>query len=149
MRGIPASASASPLLAAALIAAGLLTGCAVSAPDRPGYDRDIGGYPDKTTRRESGYEMTGVISYYGEGFDGRKTASGEIFDKDGFTAAHKTLPFHTRIRVTNLDNGKSVVVEVNDRGPYAHGRILDVSYGAAKALGLIGKGTARARITVL
>jgi rare lipoprotein A len=127
----------------------LLAACAMSVKDRPGYDRDIGGYPDKTTVRESGYEQTGVISYYGEEFQGRKTASGERFDKNAFTAAHKTLPFHTKIRVTNLDNGKSVVVEVNDRGPYAHGRILDVSVAAAKALGLIGKGTARAKITVL
>ena len=134
-----------PALAAAL----LLIACATTPPDRPGYDRDIGGYPDKTTPRGSGYEQTGMISYYGEEFHGRKTASGDIFDKNAFTAAHKTLPFHTKIKVTNLDNGKSVVVEVNDRGPYARGRILDVSFGAAKALGLIGKGTAKAKIAVL
>src|SRR6185295_16628230 len=133
-----------PALAAGL----LLAGCASSIVDRPGYDRDTGDYAAKPQPRESGYEQTGMISYYADEFHGRKTASGDIFDKNAFTAAHKTLPFHTKVKVTNLANGKSVVVEVNDRGPFARGRILDVSPAAAKALGLLQSGTAKAVITV-
>lgn len=116
---------------------------------RPAYDRDMGGYPEKTEERESGFTQTGMISYYGGKFHGRKTASGTRFDKHAMTAAHRTLPFGTRIKVTNLANGKSVTVEVNDRGPFAHGRILDLSEAAARELGMLGTGTAKARITVL
>jgi rare lipoprotein A len=90
-----------------------------------------------------------MISYYGGKFHGRKTASGVPFDKNALTAAHRTLPFGTRVKVTNLDNGRSVIVTVNDRGPYAHGRILDLSEAAAREIGLISKGTTKARITVL
>ncbi len=117
-------------------------------PVRPGYDRDMGGYPAATKARESGTSETGMISYYGKDFDGKKTASGARFDKDGLTAAHRSLPFGTKVKVTNLDNGKSVVVEVNDRGPFAANRILDLSEGAARKIGLIAKGTVKATVTV-
>jgi len=96
-----------------------------------------------------GWTETGVASWYGEPFHGRRTASGEVYDMDGATAAHQTLPFGTRIRVDNRDNGRSVELTVNDRGPFAKGRILDVSRAGARALGMIGTGTARVRITVL
>jgi rare lipoprotein A len=81
-------------------------------------------------------------SWYGvgDGFHGRRTASGEVFNAHGLTAAHKTLRFGTNLRVTNVRTGKSVVVRINDRGPYAHGRGIDLSYGAAKAIGLTGVG---------
>ena len=85
-------------------------------------------------------------SYYGEEFNGRPTSSGEIFDMNAFTAAHKTLPFGTMLEVTNLANGKKVVVRVNDRGPFVPDRELDVSKGAAKALDMIGTGTAKVSI---
>jgi rare lipoprotein A len=135
--------------ACACLLSGLLAGCAMGpGPDRPGYDRDMGGYPAETRARESGYTETGMISYYAEKFDGKKTASGERFDKDGFTAAHRTLPFHTKVKVTNLDNGKSVVVEVNDRGPFSSSRILDLSPAAARKIGLMTKGTVKAKVTV-
>lgn len=91
----------------------------------------------------------GVASWYGRRFHGRRTASGERFNMYAMTCAHRTLPMKTRVRVTNLRNGKSVVVRVNDRGPYAHGRIVDLSYAAAKKLDIVRSGTARVRLDVL
>ena len=92
---------------------------------------------------------TGTASYYGKRFHGRKTASGTAFDMNAMTAAHKTLPFGSRVRVTNPRNGRSVVVEINDRGPYAPGRVLDVSRAAAQELGMIGPGHARVELELL
>ncbi len=98
----------------------------------------------KIKKRESG-----VASYYGPEFAFRRTASGEMFDPKEMTAAHRTLPFGTKIRVTNLANGKRVVLRVNDRGPYRKGRVIDVSHAAARKLGFSHHGTARVRIDVL
>ncbi|WP_349371264.1 septal ring lytic transglycosylase RlpA family protein [Salinarimonas sp.] len=92
---------------------------------------------------------TAHASWYGPGFHGRKTANGERFDQDGLTAAHKTLPFGTKVRVTNVANGKSVVVRINDRGPFVRGREIDLSRGAAKAVGMVGSGVAQVRMEVL
>jgi rare lipoprotein A len=92
---------------------------------------------------------TGVASYYGHRHDGRQTASGERFDMRELTAAHRTLPFGTRVRVTNLENGRSVIVRINDRGPFKEERILDLSYAAAEELQLIAPGKARVRLDVL
>ena len=80
----------------------------------------------------------GVASWYGPGFHGRKTASGERFNTHAMTAAHRTLPFGTRVRVTNERTGRSVVVRINDRGPFAHGRVIDLSKASAQAVGLSG-----------
>ena len=91
----------------------------------------------------------GVASYYAHKFHGRKTASGERYDENKQTAAHRTLPFGTLVRVTNLANDRSVEVWINDRGPWVKGRIIDVSFAAAKQLGLIGPGTAKVRVRVL
>jgi len=91
----------------------------------------------------------GKISFYGSKFHGRRTASGERFDQNALTAAHPRLPFGTRLRVTNLSNGKSVVVRVNDRGPFIKNRILDVSRAAARELEMIDAGVVRARVEVL
>jgi rare lipoprotein A len=91
----------------------------------------------------------GIASYYGAEFQGRKTSSGEIFDKDKLTAAHLKFPFGTRLRVVNLDNGKTCEVVVNDRGPFVADRIIDLSYGAAKEISMIGTGTAHVRLEVL
>ena len=93
--------------------------------------------------------QTGVASYYAHQHDGRRTASGERFDMTAMTAAHRTLPFGTRVKVTNLDNGRSVVVRINDRGPYLKARVLDLSYAAAQELKMIDSGTARVQIDVL
>ncbi|MBW4519058.1 MAG: septal ring lytic transglycosylase RlpA family protein [Scytolyngbya sp. HA4215-MV1] len=93
--------------------------------------------------------FSGMASWYGPGFHGAQSASGEMFNQYALTAAHRTLPFGTRVRVTNLDNGKSVVVRINDRGPYSHGRVIDLSAGAANLLGLISSGVAPVRLEVL
>ena len=91
----------------------------------------------------------GRASWYGPGFHGRKTASGERFNMNAMTAAHRSLPFGTKVRVTNKRNGRSVVVRINDRGPYSGGRILDVSKAAASRLGLIATGTAPVTLRVV
>src|SRR5437870_1644247 len=98
---------------------------------------------------EPGTRIDGLASWYGQQHQGRATASGEAFDMNKLTAAHRTLPFGTRLRVTNVENGRSVVVRVNDRGPWANDRILDLSLAAAKALGMAGDGVARVEIVVL
>ena len=91
----------------------------------------------------------GISSYYGPKFHGKLTANGEIFDMYGVTAAHKEFPFNTVTRVTNEKNGKSLIIRINDRGPYVDGRILDCSFGAAKKLGFVGEGTAPVKIEIL
>ena len=91
----------------------------------------------------------GDASWYGPGFGGKTTASGEVFDETKMTAAHKTLPLGTKAKVTNLKDGKSVQVEINDRGPYAEGRIIDLSQAAAKALGIIDRGVVKVRVESL
>jgi rare lipoprotein A len=92
------------------------------------------------------YRETGIASWYGKDFQGRRTASGEIFDMNSRSAAHRTLPLGTVIRVINLDNFKAIRVKVNDRGPFAGNRIIELSYGAARELGFAAQGTARVRI---
>ena len=87
------------------------------------------------------YQATGHASWYGPGFDGRKTASGERFSRHAMTAAHKSLPLHSHVRVTNLANNESVVVKINDRGPFVRGRLIDLSQAAARAIGIHGVGT--------
>ncbi|WP_078708509.1 septal ring lytic transglycosylase RlpA family protein [Consotaella salsifontis] len=93
--------------------------------------------------------QSGAASWYGPKFHGRSTASGERFDMNKLTAAHKSLPFGTKVRVTNMRNGKSVIVRINDRGPYAHNRIIDLSRKAASVVGLIARGTAKVKLEVL
>ena len=91
----------------------------------------------------------GISSYYGKDFHGKLTANGEVFDMYGITAAHKTIPLNTVVRVTNLDNGKSIILRINDRGPYIEGRMLDCSYGAAKKLGFLKAGMANVEMKVI
>ena len=91
----------------------------------------------------------GLASYYGSEFNGRPTSSGEIYDMNQMTAAHRTLPFNTKIRVTSLSSGKVVLVRVNDRGPFKEDRIIDLSLAAAKELGMVGSGTSRVRLEVV
>lgn len=124
-----------PLLAAAL-ALLLVAGCggARSAPAAP---------------VEPGWTESGVASWYGPGFHGRPTASGEIYDMEAMTAAHPSLPLGTRIRVTVASTGRNAVLRVNDRGPFTGGRILDVSRAAARNLGFLEAGTARVQVRVL
>ena len=95
------------------------------------------------------YDETGIASWYGPTFYGKYTANGELYDGSALTAAHRTLPMPVNVRVTNLENGKSIVVRVNDRGPYARGRIIDLSRHAAELLDVVQTGTARVRVTYL
>jgi rare lipoprotein A len=97
----------------------------------------------------SGATETGKASYYGDRHHGRKTASGERFDQHALTAAHRSLPFGTRVRVTNLSNERSVVVRINDRGPFVRGRIIDVSRAAAERLGMLRAGVVPVRVEQL
>jgi len=116
-----------------------------------------GASPRFTTREglagriqgSSKHQLAGVATYYAEEFHGRKTASGEVYDMHDLTAAHRTLPFNTKLRVTNVANGKSVVVRVNDRGPFKDNRVIDLSYEAAKHIGLVTDGTARVELEVI
>jgi rare lipoprotein A len=95
------------------------------------------------------HSLHGTASYYGGKFHGRKTASGERFNQEALTAAHKTLPLGTKVRVTNVRNGESVDVKINDRGPYIKGRVIDLSKGAARELGMIRSGTAKVKVEVI
>jgi rare lipoprotein A len=100
-------------------------------------------------REDFDYDRSGTASWYGSDFHGRRTANGETYDMNALTAAHPTLPMPTIVRVTNLDNGRSVVVRINDRGPFAEDRIIDMSRAGARELGFEGAGLARVRVTVL
>ena len=137
--------------AAALIAAApYLASCAVrEVPSAPPDHTAPDQAPDAVQGSREVYRETGTASWYGKEFHGRKTASGEIFDMYGISAAHRILPLGTTIRVTNLDNYMSIKVRVNDRGPFARNRVLELSYGAAKELGFVAQGTARVKVEAL
>lgn len=130
-------------LALALATVLWLGGCATRAPSVP----DLGSRPDAPEGVEpaegQGEIARGLASWYGEPFHGRRTASGEVFDMNELTAAHKTLPFGTRVRVRHISTGKEVTVRINDRGPHVPGRIIDLSRAAASALGLMQGGVGR------
>lgn len=140
-----------------------------SAPSNP---PDVSGVPDAVPRVEKarpqnqksyvvlgkryypmksglGYRKKGIASWYGKKFHGRKTATGETYDMYQMTAAHKTLPLPSYAEVVNLNNGRRIIVRVNDRGPFHHGRIIDLSYSAAKKLDIIGKGTGQVEVRAI
>lgn len=96
-----------------------------------------------------GYEEIGIASWYGGKFHGRRTASGEVYDMYELTAAHRTLPFGTVVRVTHLENRRAVEVRITDRGPFVKGRIIDLSYAAAKRIDMVREGVARVKLVVL
>nr|WP_254434759.1 septal ring lytic transglycosylase RlpA family protein [Magnetospirillum sp. UT-4] len=100
-------------------------------------------------REDFDYDETGIASWYGPTFHGKVTANGEVFDQNNVSAAHKTLPMPSVVRVTNLENGRSLVIRVNDRGPFVNGRIIDLSRRASQLLGFEGQGTAKVRVQVL
>jgi rare lipoprotein A len=159
-------------MAALLLSTAMLSGCAemnlfghyakratsddgppsASATTAPGYKvgkpYQVAGvwyYP----REDFDYDETGIASWYGPDFHGKLTANGEAFDQNAVSAAHKTLPMPSVVRVTNLENGRSLVIRVNDRGPFANGRIIDLSRRAAQLLGYEANGTAKVRVQVL
>ena len=127
------------VLAAAAVALGL-AGC--------GHTRPRYVFPPAETPAV-GTVVEGIASWYGPGYDGNRTSSGEVFDQDALTAAHLSWAFGTKVRVTLVSTGRSVVVRVNDRFPNHKGRVIDVSRGAARAVGLIGPGTGRVRLEVV
>ena len=108
-------------------------------------DNPIADIVDETETEIGG----GVASYYGNELAGNRTASGERFDPGQLTAAHRSLPFGSMVRVTNTSNGDSVVVRINDRGPFARGRVIDVSHAAAREIGMHRSGTARVKLALL
>ena len=119
-----------------------------SAEYKVGKPYQIGGiwyYP----KEDYDFDETGIASWYGTKFHGRRTANGEIYDMNALTAAHRTLPMPSYVRVTNLENGRSLVLKVNDRGPFARGRIIDVSRRGSQLLGFQRKGTAKVRVQIL
>jgi rare lipoprotein A len=157
-----------PIWVCAAIAAALLAGCAsnqveTTAPSRVARDganaqRGSRGNPPfyevfgkryYVLESSAGYRERGVASWYGRDFHGKRTSGGEPYDMHDMTAAHKTLPIPTWVEVTNLENGKSVVVKVNDRGPFVDDRIIDLSYRAAQDLDMIRSGTARVQVRAL
>ncbi len=103
----------------------------------------------KVMKHSKGYTAEGMASWYGQKFHGRRTSSGEPYDMFSMTAAHPSLPLPTYAAVKNLENGKEVIVKINDRGPFASNRIIDLSYTAARKLGLYSKGTAKVRVTAI
>lgn len=142
-------------IALAMTACGLLAACA-SAPEPPPQTASTGTmrpYQVRgvwyTPRYDPDYEEVGMASWYGPQHQGNRTADGEVFDMNAPTAAHKTLPLPSLVEVKNLDNGRKVVVRVNDRGPFVEGRIIDLSRAAAEELGMIRQGVARVRVRYL
>jgi rare lipoprotein A len=128
----------------AIMVGGLLAGCSVPAPP----PAPAPAAPATATVNPARFSAVGVASVYGRDFNRKRTASGEKFNTNGLTAAHRSLPLNTIVRVTNLETGKSVLVRINDRGPYAAGRIIDLSAKAARDLGMSRDGLTRVRLEV-
>lgn len=118
-------------------------------PDRPILPQVPPLASGPAERQERRPQQRGIASWYGPGFQGRPTASGERFNTNAMTAAHRHLPFGTRVQVTNLRNGRSVIVRINDRGPFIRGRIIDLSAAAARTLGLLQAGTAPVSVEIV
>jgi rare lipoprotein A len=133
----PAGRRLASLIVAVAFAALLL---AMPAPDTPAPSQ---------AHEVPAFAQNGKVSWYGPGFHGRRTANGEVFDTNEMTMAHRSLAFGSKVRVTNLDNGRSIVVRVNDRGPYVRGRIADLSHAAALRLGFVEDGVVHARIELI
>lgn len=122
-----------------LLLASVVAACRTAQPHRPPAEADRRGH----------LVERGLASWYGPGFEGRRTASGEVFDGELLTAAHRTLPFGTLVEVVNLDNGRAIRVRINDRGPFIRKRVIDLSRAAARELGVIGPGVAQVEIYLL
>jgi len=135
-----------------LLSCGIRREVSWNPPPKPSgckYTYRVNGKNYCVRRSYNGYVEYGIASWYGPGFHGKQTASGEIYNMYKLTAAHKTLPLGTYVKVINLENGKSVIVKVNDRGPFVEGRIIDLSYAAARKIGMLKKGTAKVKLIAL
>lgn len=147
------------ITAAVAIAAFALSACSGTDAQHPGPSsyyqqqalakRPAHPRPYAAPTRQNSYDIVGIASWYGKPYHGRRTASGQVYNMYQMTAAHPSLPFGTRVVVTNLDNGRSVVVTINDRGPFVRGRIIDVSRKAAGQLGFLNKGVTRVGVRVI
>ncbi len=117
----------------------------------PGWQKpyEVDGKRYNPLRSHQGFQQRGIASWYGKKFHGRKTSNGEVYDMYGLSAAHKTLPMGVYVRVTHLGSGRQLIVRINDRGPFVAGRIIDLSYGAAKQLGIVESGTAQVKLEAL
>ncbi len=122
----------------------ILSGCTGSSPRFTAAGSGTGEMPGTGS-----HQLSGIASYYADDFHGRKTANGETFDMHELTAAHRTLPFNTKLRVRNLDNNLVVTVRINDRGPFKDNRVIDLSLEAAKKIGLIANGTAPVELEII
>lgn len=166
MSVVPSAGSReAPIKIVRLLSLLLMVGCAAACGSRQGGSGSSASVPTVGSykvgkpyviegvtyypRETFNHVETGVASWYGPGFHGKATANGERYDQQDHTAAHRTLQMPSILRVTNLDNGRSTIVRVNDRGPYAHNRVIDLSRAAATELDIIGKGTARVRLNQL
>jgi rare lipoprotein A len=124
-----------------------VTGC---GPSVPRFAAHPGADPASAPSASNAFhQLEGVASFYADEFNGRPTANGETFDMNSLTAAHRTLPFNTMVRVVDVGTTKSVVVRINDRGPFKDNRVIDLSFAAAKELGIVGPGTASVRLEIL
>lgn len=137
-----------------MMTAFLLAACSSGTEKLMGPEAGLSTYQTNsrvvsTPQNKVGYDSVGTASWYGERYHGQRTASGEIFDMSLATAAHPSFPFGTRVRVTNLENGRSIILRINDRGPFVRNRIIDVSKSAAQALGFVRQGTARVGIQIV
>jgi len=147
----------SPGILLIVILAGIIAGCARRQPavnppaptparSAPVISRPV---PSRQGALPGEFTEEGIASWYGVPFDGRRTSDGEVYNMHEFTAAHRTLPFNAVVRVTNVSNGRHVDVRINDRGPFVANRIIDLSYSAAEAIGMVGPGTARVRLDLI
>ena len=140
-----------------LVAIVMVGGCASTPPSGTGSSPKTGTFKPYKIQGKTyhplaharGFSQRGLASWYGRKFHGRKTASGEVYNMYAMTAAHKTLPMDTWVEVTNLDNGRNIIIRINDRGPFVRNRIIDLSYTGAKKLGILGPGTAPVRVVAL
>jgi rare lipoprotein A len=133
-----------PLVVALAAGCSMIAGCSMQPMGAP-----LGARSETYQAAPTGSGHLALASWYGPGFEGRRTSDGEVFRENRLTAASRSLPMGSRVRVTNLNNGRSVVVRINDRGPYVRGRGIDLSKGAARQIGLTREGVARVRLTSL
>ena len=132
-----------------LVASLAVSACVIARTPVPAADPAVAARPARARFPGAGRREVGLASWYGEPHQGQPTASGEVFDMTRLTAAHRTLPIGTRLRVMNLENGRIVRVRVNDRGPYVAGRVLDLSREAARALGMVERGVVPVKFDII
>lgn len=127
----------------------LFSGCSMQSPSRTGFNRQVAISAQSVNTGKTLDSFEGVASYYGGRFHGKPTASGEIYNQEAFTGAHRSLPFGTILQVTNISNQRSVKIRINDRGPFKPTRVIDLSVAAARELKMLESGVAKVRVEVI